>query len=104
MSPGPVPPISTASSTPSSTVTRSAFVSVMLSPAPCLYRRLVIGAPWSRTEGCQAQVTAPASSQIRLLGSALMSEPKRRARLLLWLRIVLSLGLLVVLVVKSPEK
>jgi hypothetical protein len=33
-----------------------------------------------------------------------MSDPKRRARLLLWLRIVLSLGLLAVLVIKSPEK
>ena len=33
-----------------------------------------------------------------------MSDPKRRARLLLALRIVLSLGLLAVLVAKSPEK
>ena len=33
-----------------------------------------------------------------------MSDPKRRARLLLWVRIVLSLGLLAVLVIKSPEK
>src|SRR3954454_14600977 len=33
-----------------------------------------------------------------------MSDPKRRARLLLWLRILLSIGLLAVLVSKSPEK
>ncbi len=33
-----------------------------------------------------------------------MSDPKRRARLLLWLRILLSVGLLAVLVAKSPEK
>src|SRR3954454_9352114 len=33
-----------------------------------------------------------------------MADPKRRARLLLWLRIVLSIGLLAILVTKSPEK